>query len=52
VIAACVLHALGHKHDTLFSILSRTRGLPVPDTPAQVDWVRHYAISTTPVAAR
>jgi hypothetical protein len=42
VVAACVLHALGHRFDTLFPILSRARGVPVPDTPAQVDWVRRY----------
>jgi protein-tyrosine phosphatase len=51
VIAACVLHSLGHKHDTLFPILSRTRGVPVPDTPAQVDWVRRYTRSMAPSAA-
>ncbi len=52
VIAACVLHALGHKHDLLFSILSRARGVPVPDTPAQVDWVRRYVRSTSPITVR
>lgn len=52
LIAACVLHALGHKYDTLFPILSRSRGLPVPDTPAQADWVRHYTRTMTPSAVR
>lgn len=52
VIAACVLHALGHKPDTLFPILSRVRGIPVPDTPAQADWVRRYVKATAPIALR
>ncbi len=47
VVAACVLHALGHKYDVLFPILSRARGYPVPDTPAQADWVRRYTKSKT-----
>ena len=52
LIAACVLHTLGHKYDTLFPILSRTRGVPVPDTPAQVEWVRRYTKGTTPSVVR
>lgn len=52
VIAACVLHALGHKHDTLFATLSRTRGLAVPDTPAQAEWVRRYTQQKTPLSTR
>ena len=52
VIAACVLHALGHPHDTLFQILGRARGLPVPDTPAQADWVRGYTRAMTPSTVR
>jgi protein-tyrosine phosphatase len=52
VIAGCVLHGLGHAYDTLFPMLSRARGLRVPDTEAQVKWVRGYTRQTTVVAAR
>jgi len=43
LVAGCVLSALGHPFDQVFPILSRARGLPVPDTPSQVEWVRQYA---------
>lgn len=52
VIMACVLHALGHQPDTLFPILSSARGLPVPDTPAQADWVRRFTKATAPLTER
>jgi hypothetical protein len=52
VISACVLHALGHPPDTLFPILSRVRGLPVPDTPVQADWVRRYTAAKAPSTVR
>ena len=49
LVAGCVLHALGHAEDTVFPILSRARGLPVPDTEAQAEWVRRFIKSTVAV---
>jgi protein tyrosine/serine phosphatase len=42
LVAGCVLRALGHAHETVFPILSRARGMPVPDTAAQAEWVRRF----------
>lgn len=52
LIAGCVLRALGHAHETVFPILSRARGLPVPDTEQQAEWVRRFEVVATPVGAR
>lgn len=52
LVAACVLHMLGHRDETLFPILSRARGLPVPDTDAQVAWVRRFARASSPTVVR
>jgi protein-tyrosine phosphatase len=52
LVTACVLQALGHPHDAVFSILSRTRGLPVPDTVAQAEWVRRFMKVNVPTAVR
>jgi protein-tyrosine phosphatase len=52
LIAGCVLHSLGHAHDTIFAILSRARGLPVPDTEAQAEWVRRFATAAPPTFVR
>ncbi|HTT10982.1 MAG TPA: hypothetical protein VMG60_08850 [Burkholderiaceae bacterium] len=52
VIAGCVLRALGHAHDTVFPILSRARGLSVPDTDAQAEWVRRFETTAAPAGAR
>jgi protein-tyrosine phosphatase len=52
LIAGCVLHALGHPFETVFPMLSRARGVPVPDTPAQAAWVRHFAKASATVRAR
>jgi protein-tyrosine phosphatase len=53
LVAGCVLRALGHPHDTVFPILSRARGLPVPDTEAQAEWVRRFSTGVVvPAAAR
>jgi protein-tyrosine phosphatase len=52
LMAACVLHKLGHAQDTLFPILSRARGVTVPDTDAQVQWVRRFASTATPMIVR
>ena len=52
LVAACVLHALGHAHGDVFPILSRARGLPVPDTEAQAEWVRNFMKAVPPIAVR
>lgn len=40
IISACVLLKLGVPFQEVFPMLSRTRGLEVPDTLAQVAWVK------------
>jgi len=52
VIAGCVLHGLGHAYNTVFPMLSRARGLAVPDTEAQAKWVRSYARQTAVTTVR
>lgn len=39
VIAACVLACSGIDPKAAFDLIARTRGVPVPDTDAQRDWV-------------
>jgi len=43
LIAACLLHKLHVPYGEIFAKLSRARGLEVPDTPAQSEWVERYA---------
>jgi protein-tyrosine phosphatase len=43
LIAACVLLKLGFRREELFPLLSRVRGVPVPDTPAQVQWLTTFS---------
>jgi protein-tyrosine phosphatase len=47
LVAGCVLNVLGHPFDQVFSMIGRARGLPVPDTPAQAEWVRQFARART-----
>lgn len=42
LIGACVLNAFGVDPDAVFGVLSRARGVIVPDTDAQVAWVRDF----------
>jgi protein-tyrosine phosphatase len=42
--AACVLLKLGISAPAAFPILSRARGLAVPDTPSQIEWFQSVAI--------
>jgi protein-tyrosine phosphatase len=42
VIGACVLNAFGVDPAASFGMLSRARGVTVPDTDAQVAWVRDF----------
>ncbi len=41
-LAACVLHELGIPFDRILPMLSKARGLSVPDTLQQIDWIRGY----------
>jgi protein-tyrosine phosphatase len=43
LIAACVLLRLGFQREAVFPLLSRVRGLPVPDTQAQVQWLSLFS---------
>lgn len=43
LVGACVLNEFGVDPDSAFGMLSRARGVSVPDTDAQVAWVRKYA---------
>jgi protein-tyrosine phosphatase len=43
LLGACVLKAFGVDPDSAFRLLSRARGVAVPDTDAQIAWVREYS---------
>jgi protein-tyrosine phosphatase len=43
LVAGCVLHQLGVSFENIFPALERARGVRVPDTPEQVEWVRRFA---------
>lgn len=43
LLGACVLKAFGVDPDSAFRLLSRARGVTVPDTDAQIAWVREYS---------
>jgi protein-tyrosine phosphatase len=43
LVAGCVLHQLGVPFENIFPALERARGVRVPDTPEQVEWVRRFA---------
>jgi Dual specificity phosphatase, catalytic domain len=42
VVAACLLHSLRVPYGDIFHMLSRSRGVAMPDTSAQADWVKNY----------
>jgi protein-tyrosine phosphatase len=42
LVAGCLLHLLNVPYKDIFHILSRSRGVPVPDTSAQVAWVETF----------
>lgn len=42
LIAACVLFRLGFDADQIFPLISRCRGVPVPDTQVQIEWLRSF----------
>jgi protein-tyrosine phosphatase len=43
LVAGCLLHLLHVPYQDIFHLLSRSRGLAVPDTTAQADWVERFA---------
>lgn len=45
LLAACVLGRLGIAPDRAFAMLTRARGVAVPDTEAQTAWVHNFARS-------
>lgn len=45
VVAACVLVTAGESAETAFEQIQNARGLRVPDTPEQRDWVAAFARS-------
>jgi len=40
--AACLLHMLHVPYKDIFHLLSRSRGVAVPDTSAQIEWVERF----------
>jgi protein-tyrosine phosphatase len=46
LVSGCLLHLLGVPYGDIFHLLSRSRGLTVPDTSAQMEWVERYASAT------
>ncbi len=43
LVAACIMMHLGLPFDGIFGILTKTRGVKVPDTEIQISWVKSYA---------
>ena len=43
LLGACILNAFGVDPDSAFRLLSRARGVAVPDTDAQIAWVHEYS---------
>jgi protein-tyrosine phosphatase len=43
VIAACVMLKLGFQSKEIFPMLRRARGLPVPDSPTQEEWLSVFS---------
>jgi protein-tyrosine phosphatase len=47
LVGACVLGALDVPPDSALGLLSRARGVMVPDTDAQAEWVRDFVRART-----
>ena len=41
-VAGCLLHLIKVPYNDIFPILSRSRGVPVPDTSGQIEWVETF----------
>lgn len=48
LITGCLLHVLGVPHHEIFPLLSQARGVPVPDTPEQETWLKHFVQTHSP----
>ena len=48
LVAGCLAHRLGVPLPEVFHVLSRSRGLSMPDTAAQLEWVEKYAHASAP----
>ncbi|MDQ0017364.1 protein-tyrosine phosphatase [Variovorax boronicumulans] len=42
LVAGCLLHLLGVLGKDIFRVLSRSRGVAIPDTAEQAEWVERY----------
>lgn len=42
LMAACVLSRMGHDVNSAFERIKQARGVEVPDTPEQCEWVRSF----------
>ncbi|MBX3628101.1 MAG: dual specificity protein phosphatase family protein [Rhizobacter sp.] len=42
LVAGCLLHLLGIPGQDIFHLLSRSRGVAMPDTNAQAEWVEKF----------
>ena len=42
LVAGCLLHLLRVPYEDVFHLLSRARGVAVPDNSAQVEWVERF----------
>lgn len=49
LLAGCVLHLLDVPYKDIFNLLSKSRGVSVPDTLAQVEWVERFVRTSTPM---
>jgi protein-tyrosine phosphatase len=50
MVAAATLIALGQTPERALTAVAEARGLPVPDTPQQRQWVEHYATRNRPAS--
>ncbi|MGM9485892.1 protein-tyrosine phosphatase family protein [Ideonella sp. YS5] len=48
LVSGCLLHMLGVPYKDIFQVLSRSRGLAVPDTSTQEEWVERFTHSSHP----
>ncbi|MFZ1491912.1 MAG: tyrosine-protein phosphatase [Candidatus Competibacter denitrificans] len=51
LIAGCLLHALGIPQQDILPMLSRARGVTVPDTPEQEEWLKHFVKTFSPISS-
>jgi protein-tyrosine phosphatase len=45
LVAGCLLHLLGTPGQEIFPLLSRSRGVAMPDTDAQAEWAAQFCLS-------